>query len=334
MGVAFHPTYGDFMRIASILVAACLLAAAPLARAQADYPNKPIRLVVGFAAGGISDVLGRALAARLSANVGQSVLVENRAGAGTTIAADFIAKSPPDGYTLFLQDITSHAINASLYPKLPYDSVKDFTPIALVASTPLMLVVHPSTSARTVKELVAMLKAAPGKYSYGSSGNGTILHLASELFATSQGVTVTHIPYKGSAPATQAIMANDVSFVFSTMPPAVSAVKGGKLRALAVTTPARVGAAPEVPTMIEAGLPGYEVVLYSGILGPRGMDAALVKKINGEFARVVASPEMKKIYETLGADGITATSEDFGRMISREIGALAPLVKASGAKVD
>ncbi len=322
------------MRIASILVAACLLAAAPLARAQADYPNKPIRLVVGFAAGGISDVLGRALAARLSANVGQSVLVENRAGAGTTIAADFIAKSPPDGYTLFLQDITSHAINASLYPKLPYDSVKDFTPIALVASTPLMLVVHPSTSARTVKELVAMLKAAPGKYSYGSSGNGTILHLASELFATSQGVTVTHIPYKGSAPATQAIMANDVSFVFSTMPPAVSAVKGGKLRALAVTTPARVGAAPEVPTMIEAGLPGYEVVLYSGILGPRGMDAALVKKINGEFARVVASPEMKKIYETLGADGITATSEDFGRMISREIGALAPLVKASGAKVD
>ncbi len=322
------------MRIASILVAACLLAAAPLARAQADYPNKPIRLVVGFAAGGISDVLGRALAARLSANVGQSVLVENRAGAGTTIAADFIAKSPPDGYTLFLQDITSHAINASLYPKLPYDSVKDFTPIALVASTPLMLVVHPSTSARTVKELVAMLKAAPGKYSYGSSGNGTILHLASELFATSQGVTVTHIPYKGSAPATQAIMANDVSFVFSTMPPAVSAVKGGKLRALAVTTPARVGAAPEVPTMIEAGLPGYEVVLYSGILGPRGMDAALVKKINGEFARVVASPEVKKIYETLGADGITATSEDFGRMISREIGALAPLVKASGAKVD
>jgi len=322
------------MRIASILVAACLLAAAPLARAQADYPNKPIRLVVGFAAGGISDVLGRALAARLSANVGQSVLVENRAGAGTTIAADFIAKSPPDGYILFLQDITSHAINASLYPKLPYDSVKDFTPIALVASTPLMLVVHPSTSARTVKELVAMLKAAPGKYSYGSSGNGTILHLASELFATSQGVTVTHIPYKGSAPATQAIMANDVSFVFSTMPPAVSAVKGGKLRALAVTTPARVGAAPEVPTMIEAGLPGYEVVLYSGILGPRGMDAALVKKINGEFARVVASPEVKKIYETLGADGITATSEDFGRMISREIGALAPLVKASGAKVD
>jgi tripartite-type tricarboxylate transporter receptor subunit TctC len=206
--------------------------------------------------------------------------------------------------------------------------------VALVASTPLMLVVHPSTPVKTVKELVAMLKAGPGKYSYGSSGNGTILHLASELFATSQGVTVTHIPYKGSSPATQAIMANDVSFVFSTMPPAVSAVKGGKLRALAVTTPARVSTAPDVPTMVEAGLPGFEVVLYSGILGPKGMDPAIVKKINTEFARVVASPDVRKIYETLGADPIATSSEEFGRMMVREIGALAPLVKASGAKVE
>ena len=322
------------MRVFSTLLVAGLLAATPLAQAQADYPNKPIRLVVGFAAGGISDVLGRALAAKLSANVGQSVLVENKAGAGTTIAADFIAKSAPDGYTLFLQDITTHAINASLYAKLPYDSIRDFTPVGLVASTPLMLVVHPSTPVKTVKELIGLLKASPGKYSYGSSGNGTILHLASELFATSQGITVTHIPYKGSSPATQAIMANDVSFVFSTMPPAVSAVKGGKLRALAVTTPARVGTAPDVPTMIEAGLPGFEVVLYSGILGPKGMDPALARRINTEFARVVASAEMKKIYETLGADGISWSSEEFGAMLGREIGKLAPLVKASGAKVD
>ena len=322
------------MRVFSTLLVAGLLAATPLAQAQAEYPNKPIRLVVGFAAGGISDVLGRALAAKLSANVGQSVLVENKAGAGTTIAADFIAKSAPDGYTLFLQDITTHAINASLYAKLPYDSIRDFTPVGLVASTPLMLVVHPSTPVKTVKELIGLLKASPGKYSYGSSGNGTVLHLASELFATSQGITVTHIPYKGSSPATQAIMANDVSFVFSTMPPAVSAVKGGKLRALAVTTPARVGTAPDVPTMIEAGLPGFEVVLYSGILGPKGMDPALARRINTEFARVVASAEMKKIYETLGADGISWSSEEFGAMLGREIGKLAPLVKASGAKVD
>jgi tripartite-type tricarboxylate transporter receptor subunit TctC len=240
MGVAFHPTYGAFMRIASILVAACLLAA-PLARAQADYPNKPIRLVVGFAAGGISDVLGRALAARLSANVGQSVLVENRAGAGTTIAADFIAKSPPDGYTLFLQDITSHAINASLYPKLPYDSVKDFTPIALVASTPLMLVAVPLDQRQDRQGTGGHAQGRPGQVllrllgqrHHPAPGQRTLRHLA--------GRDGHAYPYKGSAPATQAIMANDVSFVFSTMPPAVSAVKGGKLRALAVTTPARGG---------------------------------------------------------------------------------------------
>ena len=323
-----------FMRNVAALLAACLLAGTPTAYAQTDYPNKPIRLVVGFAAGGISDVLGRAIAAKLAANIGHNVVVENKAGAGTTIAADFVAKSTPDGYTLFLQDITTHAINASLYPKLPYDSIRDFTPIALVASTPLMLVVHPSTAVKTVKELVGMLKAAPGKYSYGSSGNGTILHLASELFATSQGVSVTHIPYKGSSPATQAIMANEVSFVFSTMPPALSAVKGGKLRALAVTTPARVGTAPEVPTMVEAGLPGFEVVLYSGILGPKGMDPAVVKKINAEFAKVVASVDVKKIFETLGADPIATGSDEFARMIGREIGLLAPLVKASGAKVE
>lgn len=322
------------MRIAFALLVTSLLAASPLARAQADFPNKPIRLVVGFAAGGISDVLARAIAAKLAANIGHNVLVENKPGAGTTIAADFIAKAPPDGYTLFLQDITSHAINASLHPKLPYDSVRDFTPVALVASTPLMLVVHPSTPVKSVRELAAMLKASPGKYAYGSSGNGTILHLVSELFATTQGLSVTHVPYKGSAPATQAIMANDVSFVFSTMPPAISAVKGGKLRALAVTTPARVGTTPEVPTMAEAGMPGIEIVLFSGILGPRGIDPAIVKKLNAEFAKVVASADVKKIFDTLGADPIATSSEEFGTMLGREITKLAPMVKASGAKVD
>lgn len=322
------------MRIAFALLVTSLLAASPFAPAQADFPSKPIRLVVGFAAGGISDVLGRAIAAKLAANIGQNVLVENKPGAGTTIAADFTAKAAPDGYTLFLQDITSHAINASLYPKLPYDSVRDFTPVALVASTPLMLVVHPSTQVKSARELAAMLKASPGKYAYGSSGNGTILHLASELFATTQGLSVTHVPYKGSAPATQAIMANEVSFVFSTMPPAISAVKGGKLRALAVTTPARVGTTPEVPTMAEAGMPGVEIVLFSGILGPKGMDSGVVKKLNTEFAKVVASADVKKIFDTLGADPIATSSEEFGAMLGREIAKLAPMVKASGAKVD
>jgi tripartite-type tricarboxylate transporter receptor subunit TctC len=310
------------------------LLAAGSALAQADYPRQPIRLVVGFAPGGISDVLARALAAKLSTQIGQAVIVENKPGAGTTIAGDFVAKAPPDGYTIWLQDTTTHAINATLYPKLPYESMRDFTPIALVASTPLMLVVHPSSPARSVRELAALIKAEPGKMSYGSSGNGTIIHLASEMLKTSQGLDAAHIPYKGSSPATQAILANEVSFVFSTMPPAVSNVKAGKLRALAVTTPRRVAAAPDVPTMGEAGVPNFDVVLYSGILGPKGMDPAIVRKLNAEFARVLQSEDMKKVYENLGADPISVTPEAFGEMMARDIARYAPVVKASGAKVD
>jgi len=278
-----------------IVLAALLLACAPLF-AQSDYPNKPVRLVVSFAAGGISDVLARALAIPLSRQLGQQVVVENKPGAGTTIAADFIAKLPPDGYTIWLQDITTHAINVALYSKLPYDSLKDFTYIALVASTPLMLVVHPSTPANNVRELIALLKANPGKYSYGSSGNGTIVHLSAELLKSAAGVDVLHVPYKGSNPATAAILGGEVTFVFSTMPPAISNAKAGKLRALAVTTAKRVGAAPEIPTMIEAGLPDFEIVLYSGIMGPKGMDRALVNRLNGEFARVVQAAEIRNVY--------------------------------------
>ena len=312
---------------------ASILAAGP-ALSQTDYPNQPIRMVVGFTPGGISDVLARALAAKLTAQMAQTVIVENKPGAGTTIAGDYVAKAAPDGYTIWLQDVTTHAINATLYPKLPYDSLRDFSPIALVASTPLMLVVHPSTPAVNVRELVALAKAEAGRMSYGSSGNGTIIHLASEMLKTSQGFEAVHIPYKGSGPATQAILANDVTFVFSTMPPAVSNVKAGKLRALAVTTPRRVSAAPDVPTMGEAGVPGFDVVLYSGILGPKGMAPSIVRKLNGEFARALQSDDIKKVYESLGAEPISTTPEAFADMMSREIARYAPVVKASGAKVD
>jgi len=305
-----------------------------VAGAQSDYPNKPVRLVVSFAAGGISDVLARALAIPLSRQLGQQVVVENKAGAGTTIAGDYIAKSAPDGYTIWLQDITTHAINVNLYSKLPYDSLRDFSYIAMVASTPLMLVVHPSTQAASVRELIALLKASPGKHSYGSSGNGTIVHLASEMLKASAGVDVLHVPYKGSNPATAAILGGEVTFVFSTMPPAISNAKAGKLRALAVTTPARVAPAPEIPTMIESGLPGFEIVLYSGILGPKGMDRALVARLNSEFAKVVQAPEIRNVYEKIGADPITMAPEAFEKATAAEIAKLGPVVKASGAKVD
>jgi len=290
--------------------------------------------VVSFAAGGISDVLARALAIPLSKQLGQQVIVENKPGAGTTIAGDFIAKSPPDGYTIWLQDITTHAINATLYPKLPYDSTKDFSFIAMVASTPLMLVVHPSTPANNVRELVALLQANPGKYSYGSSGNGTIVHLASEMLKSAAGVDVLHVPYKGSNPATAAILGGEVTFVFSTMPPAISNAKAGKLRALAVTTAKRVDPAPEIPTMSEAGVPNFEIVLYSGIMGPKGMDRALVRRLNSEFAKVVQVPEIRNVYEKIGADPLTMSPEAFEKATVAEIGKLAPVVKASGAKVD
>ena len=302
--------------------------------AQTDYPNKPVRLVVSFAAGGISDVLARALAIPLSRQLGQQVVVENKPGAGTTIASDYIAKAPPDGYTIWLQDITTHAINVNLYSKLPYDSIKDFTYIAMVASTPLMLVVHPSTPANSVRELVALLKANPGKYSYGSSGNGTIVHLSAEMLKSAAGVDVLHVPYKGSAPATAAILGGEVTFVFSTMPPAISNAKAGKLRALGVTTAKRVGAAPEIPTMIEAGLPNFEIVLYSGIMGPKGMDPALVRRINSEFAKVVQAPEIKNVYEKIGAEPLAMSPEEFEKRTAEEIAKLGPVVKASGAKVD
>lgn len=317
-------------------VAALFAAALPLgALAQTDYPVKPIKMVVGFAAGGISDVLARAIAVKMSQSLGQQVVVENRPGAGTTIAGDYTVKSAPDGYTIWLQDITSHAINATLFPKLPYDSMRDFTPIALVASTPLMLVVHPSTPARTVQELTALLKSNPTKYSYGTSGSGTSVHMAAEMYRMAIGGTeLLHVPYKGSSPATQAILGNEVTFVFSTMPPAVANVQAGRLRALAVTTARRVTAAPDVPTMVEAGAPNYELVLYSGVLGPARMPEAVVRRLNTEFAKVVQTDEVKAVYSKIGADPIAISPDAFRETIQREITKLAPLVRASGAKPE
>ena len=317
-----------------IVLGALLVVAGANVAAQSDWPSKPVRLVVSFAAGGISDVLARALAIPLSKQLGQQVIVDNKPGAGTTIAGDYIARAAPDGYNIWLQDVTTHAINAALYSKLPYDSVKDFSFINMVASTPLMLVVHPSTPASNVRELINLLKANPGKYSYGSSGNGTIVHLAAEMLRTAAGVEVLHVPYKGSNPATAAILAGEVSFVFSTMPPAISNAKAGKLRALGVTTAKRVSAAPEVPTMIESGLKDFEVVLYSGIMGPKGMDPALARRINAEFAKVVKVPEIQNVYEKIGAEPLSMSPEEFEKAMVREIAKLGPVVKASGAKVD
>ncbi len=306
----------------------------PVALAQTPYPSKPIRLVHGFTPGGISDVLARAIGAKLTESLGQQVVVEPRPGAGTTIASELIAKSPADGYALFLQDITTHAINASLYRRLPYDSVKDFTPITLIASTPLMLVVHPSLPARSLKELIALAKAHPNEISHGSSGNGTIVHLAAEMLKSMAGVKMVHVPYKGSPQVVAGLLGGEVALSFATMPPALPNVQAGKLRALGVTTATRTAAAPDIPTMKEGGLKDFELVLYSGILAPRDCPRAVVDRLNAEIARVVRLPELEKIYGRVGAIALTNSPEAFAAHINAEMSKLGKLVALSGARID
>jgi tripartite-type tricarboxylate transporter receptor subunit TctC len=311
-----------------------LLAAAPAA-AQDAYPSKPIRLVLGFAPGGISDVLGRALAVRLSQTIGQQIIVENRPGAGGSLAAGFVAKSAPDGYTIWLQDMTSHAINQSLYSNLPYHPINDFAPITLVAYSPLMLAVHPSQPTHTVKELVEYLQTNKERRTYASAGNGTPNHLAAELLRKIAGISdLVHVPYKGSAPSVVALLGNEIAFSFLSMPPAVANVRNGKLRGLAVTSANRVSAVPNLPTMVESGYPDFELVVYTGVLAPAGTPAPIIARLNAELAKTVASDDVKNVYATIGAEGITDSPAEFRAMMEKDIAKYAPLVKASGARVD
>ena len=325
------------LRTSLYLAAALLLGvlcSAPAA-AQTDWPSKPVRVVVGFPASGISDNLARAMARVLGEQTGQTFFIDNKPGAGTTIAAADVAKSAPDGYTLFMQDITSHAINASLYKKLPYDSIKDFTLVTLVASTPLVMVIGQNSQAKNVGELVAMIKAKPGDYNYGSSGIGTILHLAGELFQLSTGTKMVHVPYKGATGATLAMLGGEVTVTFATMPTAVPLVKGNKLRAIAVTTAKRAAALPDVPTMQEAGVSGYEVVLYNGILAPAKLPAEIVTRLRANIFKALQSPELKTFYANVSADVVTsASTEDFAAHLTREIQKMASAVQAAGVQAN
>jgi tripartite-type tricarboxylate transporter receptor subunit TctC len=317
---------------AAAFICAALMHAA-CASAQTDYPVKPIRLIAGFAPGGITDVLARTVAERLSASLGRQVVVENRPGAGTQIACELVAKAPPDGYTLLVQDITTHAINATYYRKLAYDTARDFTAVALVAASPLVLAVHPSVPARSVKEFVALAKAKPGQLQYGTGGAGTTGHIAGEMFAAASGIKVTHIPYKGSGPAVQAVLSGEIAFTFSTTAAVIPLLDSGRLRALAVTTAERV-AGLDVPTIAAAGYPKFEIVLYSGILGPAGLPAAITNKLSGEIARALATPEIKQTYARLGAVPYTTTPEKFATSLNAEIVRLGAVVRASGAELQ
>ncbi len=325
----------SLLRATVMLAGLAAIALAQPAAAQAPaYPTKAIRLVVPFPPGGATDILARNVAQKLSETWGQSVVVDNRPGAGGNIGSELVAKAAPDGYTLEMGTVGTHAINASLYSKMPYDHVKDFAPIILVAGVPNVLVVNPSLPVNSVQELIAYAKANPGKLNFASSGPGTSIHLSGELFKVMAGVQMTHVPYKGSAPALQDLLGGQVQLMFDNLPPSLPQIKGGKLRALAVTSLTRAPALPDVPTIAESGLPGFEASSWFGILAPAGTPPAIIAKVNAEVAKWLASPEGKEKLVAIGANAAGGSPEDFARHIQVETAKWAKVVKESGAKVD
>ena len=315
------------------IVAALAVAGGALAQAP-SYPSKPIRLVVPFPPGGTTDILAREVAQKLTDAWGQSVVVDNRPGAGGNIGAELVAKAAPDGYTLLMGTVGTHAINSSLYAKLPYDHVKDFAPVILVADVPNVLVVNPALPVNSVAELIAYAKSNPGKLNFASSGNGTSIHLSGELLKTMAGVQMVHVPYKGSAPALTDLVGGQVQLMFDNLPSSLPQIKAGKLRAIAVTSATRAAALPDVPTVAEAGLPGFEATSWFGVLAPAGTPQAIVAKLNVEIARWLATPEAQERLRGQGANAAGGSPEDFAKHIAAETAKWAKVVKESGAKID
>ena len=303
------------------------------AQAQTAFPNKPIKLIVPFAAGGTTDILGRVAAAELSKAFGTQAFVENRSGAGGNIGADAVAKAAPDGYTLLVCTVGTHGINQALYNKLPFDPVKDFEPITLLATVPNVLVVHPSVKANNVSELIALAREKPGKLNYASSGNGTSIHLSAELFKSMTRTFMTHIPYRGSAPAITDLMGGQADLMFDNLPTALPFIKAGKLRALGVTTTKASVALPSAPPIADT-LPGYEASSWFGIVAPAGTPKDIVQKINQALVKALQNPEVRERLINQGAEPVGNTPEQFGDYIKAELLKWSKVVKISGAKVD
>nr|WP_207717428.1 tripartite tricarboxylate transporter substrate binding protein [Caenimonas soli] len=314
----------------SVLLVGFALHAAAHAQ-SALWPTKPIRIVVTFPPGGAPDTLARVLAEKWAA-LGQPVTVDNKPGAGGNIGADFVAKSPGDGATLIIGTVGTHAINASLYDKLPYNHIKDFTPITFLASTPNLLVVNKTVPATTVKELIELAKTTP--LSFGSSGSGTSIHLSGELFNTLAGVKMQHIPYKGRAQAVPDLLGGRIHMIFDNMPSALPLVKAGEVRAIAVTSANRSPAAPGIPTIAESGLPGFEATSWFALLGPAGMPRDVQARINQETAKVLAMPDVREKLSGLGLEAGPGTPEALASLMQSETAKWAKVVKESGAKPD
>jgi tripartite-type tricarboxylate transporter receptor subunit TctC len=307
------------------------------ARAQTaaiDYPTRPITLIVPYAPGGGNDVLARGVAEPMSKTLGQPVVIENHGGAGGSIGTRQVAKSAPDGYTLGLGGTGTLAIDPTLYPNAGYDSRKDFAPVGLIATSPLIILVNPSVPAHNVQELIALAKAQPGKLNYASAGRGSGIHLGTVLFAATAGIELTHIPYKGSGPALTDLLGGHVAIYFSSLPPAIGLVKAGKLRALGVTGLKRSASFPDVPTVAEQGLPGFEAVLHYGIVAPAGTPRPIIDKLNAALCEALASDDVHRRIATEGAEPLATTPDEYAADIDREETKWSALVKKAGAKAE
>jgi tripartite-type tricarboxylate transporter receptor subunit TctC len=317
--------------IATALATAATLAATT-AFAQA-WPAKPVRIVVPFAAGGPADIYARAIGERLQASFGQAFVVENKPGGGSIVGTDFVAKSAPDGYTLLLMSNT-HTVNESLIPERPFVLLRDFVPVAPLNSSELLMVVHPSVPANSLKDFLALAKAQPGRLSYASSGPGTPYHMAGELFKAMAGVDIVHVPYKGSSGARTDILGGQVQMMFDAITTMAPHVRSGKLKALGSTGRARSAVLPEVPTVSEAGVAGYEAVIWLGVLAPAGTPRPVVERLNAEITRIANSPEMREAWGKQGATSLSMTTEEFGRYLREDIEKWSRIVKISGARAD
>ena len=321
------------MRLLRVVTSLLLLPFALVATAQ-TYPSKSVRMVVPFAAGaGSNDIMARLIAQKLTETFGQQVVVDNRPGASGIIGTDIVAKAQPDGYTLLMMSLT-FTVNPSLFSKLPYDTIKDFIPVTMVASAPLMLVVNPSVPAKSVAEFIAYAKANPGKLNFGSGGPGTTPHLAGEMIKTMAGLQMTHIPYKGGAPALADLVGGQIQFMCENIPGTLPFAKAGKLRALAVTDLKRSPLLPELQTLDEAGLKGYQIVGWNGLFVPAGTPQPIVNRLNAEVVKALALPDVKDRLATLGADAVGDTPQHFAVFIKAEIPKWAKVVKDAGLKIE
>ena len=322
------------LRAAASLWAALAVSALHAAAAAEAYPAKPVRFVVAFPPGGGTDIIARSIAQKLTERLAQQVVVDNRPGAGGNIGTDIVAKSAPDGHTLLMGSAGPLAINASLFGKMPFDPIRDLAPVTLAASTPNVLVVHPSLRAATIEELIALAKARPGEINFASSGHGTPAHLAGELFNSMARVKMVHVPYKGAAPALADLLGGQVQLMFSTMPPALPHVKDGRLRALAVTSAKRSPAMPELPTVDEIALPGFEANTWHGVVAPAGTPTAIIARLNREIVSILHLPEVVERLSAQGAEPVGSTPEEFAAYIRSETVKWAKVVRESGAKAE